>query len=58
MAHDACNCCFLFWTMFFPFTPLTAPKNKISKKMKKKTPGDTIILHMCTTNYDKMMYGS
>ena len=54
MAHDACNCCFSFWTIFFPFTPLTAQKNKISKKWKK-TPGDAIILHMCTTNYDKMM---
>ena len=57
MAHDACNCCFSFCTIFSPFTPLTAQKNKISKKWKK-IPGDTIILHMCTTNYDKMMYGS
>ena len=24
----------------------------------KKTPGDIIILHMCTKNYDQMMYGS
>ena len=24
----------------------------------KKTPGDIIILHMCTENYDEMMYGS
>ena len=24
----------------------------------KKIPGNIIILHMCTTNYDEMMYGS
>ena len=24
----------------------------------KKEPGDIIILHMCTKNYDQMMYGS
>ena len=24
----------------------------------KKTPGGIIILHMCTKNYDHMMYGS
>ena len=26
--------------------------------MKKKTTGDIIILHMCTKNYDEMMYSS
>ena len=30
-----CNCYFWFWTIFYPFIPLTAPKNKISKKWKK-----------------------
>ena len=24
----------------------------------KKMPGDIIILHLCTTNYDHMMFGS
>ena len=24
----------------------------------KRTPGDIIILHMCTKNYDQIMYGS
>ena len=24
----------------------------------KKTPGDIIILHMCTKNHDQMIYGS
>ena len=28
------------------------------KKKKKKTPGDIIILHISTKNYDQMMYGS
>ena len=51
MTCDRCNCYFLFWASFCPFTPLTAQKMKISKKLKK-TPGDIIILHMCTKNYD------
>ena len=57
MAHDRCNFYFSFWAIFCPFTPLTAQKIKIKKKMKK-SPGDIIILHMCTKNYDQMMYGS
>ena len=52
MAHDRCNY-FSFWAIFCPFTPLI----KTLKKWKK-TPGDIIILHMCTKNYDQMMYGS
>ena len=42
---------FYFGLLFAPFTPLTAQKIKISKKIKK-APGDIIILHMCTKNYD------
>ena len=45
-----------FWTIFCPFTPLTAWKIKILKKMKKK-PRD-ILLHMCTINENHTMYGS
>ena len=30
--RHGCNCYFLFWAFFCPFTPLTAWKNKISKK--------------------------
>ena len=41
MTCDRCNC-FSFWTMFCPFTPVTASKNKNFKKMKK-IPGDIII---------------
>ena len=33
------------------------PKNQNFTKMKKR-PGDIIILHMCTKNYDHMMYSS
>ena len=51
MARDGCNCYFSIWAILFPFTPLTAQKLKISKKWKK-TPGDIIILHMCTKNCD------
>ena len=57
MLHDRCNCYFSFWAIFCPFMPLTAQKIKILKKWKK-TPGDIIILHMCTKNYDQMMYSS
>ena len=40
---------------FLPFYPLNSPKNQNLKQMKK-IPGD-IMLHMCTKNYDQMMYG-
>ena len=43
--------------LFFALLFLTAQKIKILKKWKK-TPGDIIILHTCTKNYDQMMYGS
>ena len=35
MARDRCNCYFLFWAIFWPFTPLKAQKMKFLKKMKK-----------------------
>ena len=58
MVRDGCNCYFSFWAFFCPFTHLAAQKIEISnKKTNKKTPRD-IILHMCTKNYDKMMYAS
>ena len=46
-----------FWNIFCPFTPLTIPKIKILKNWKK-TPGDIIILHICTKNHDLMLYSS
>ena len=53
MCHDEFNCYFSFWAIFCPFILVTAKKKKkISKKNKKKTPGDIIILQMCTKNYD------
>ena len=55
MVRDRCNY-FLFWAIFCPFISLTAREMKIKKK--KKTPGDIIILHMYTKNYDQMMQGS
>ena len=36
---------------FLPFYHTNNPKNQNFQKMKK-TPGDIIILHLCTTNYD------
>ena len=48
------------------FALLPPPKIKTSNinqqpkksKLKKKTPKDIIILHMCTKNYNQMMYSS
>ena len=54
MAHDRCNY-FTFWAIFHPFTPLTAQKIKMKKKMKKKL-WDIIILHKFTKNHDHMLY--
>ena len=42
---------------FLPFYPPNSPKNQNFEKMKK-TPGDIIILHTCTINYDQMLYSS
>ena len=44
-----------FWVIFCPFSPLTTQKIKILKL--KKTPGDIIILYICTINDNHMMYG-
>ena len=41
---------------FLPFQPLTTGKIKILKL--KKTPGNIIILHICTINDNHMIYGS
>ena len=38
---------------FRPYTPLKNLINENFKKMKKKTPGDIIILHKCTQNHDR-----
>ena len=54
MAHDRCNCYFSIWAIFCPFTPLQPKKSKFWKN--EKTAQDIIILHMCTKNYDQMMY--
>ena len=58
MVHDGFNSYFSFWAIFWPLTPLTAQKLKISQKWKKKTPGGTIILQKCTKNHDHMLYCS
>ena len=43
-----------FWANFCPFSPLAMWKINILKL--KKNPGDIIILHICTINYNHMMY--
>ena len=43
--------------IFFAFHPNNNPQKQNFEKMKK-TPGDIIILHLCTTNYNHIMYHS
>ena len=50
MVHEGCNCYFSFW-LFFAFLPPNRPKNQNFRKWKKM-PGDIILLHMCTINFD------
>ena len=55
MVCGRCNY-FSFWAIFCPLTALQPKKSKYLKN--EKTPGTIIILHICTKNYDQMMYGS
>ena len=49
---------FIFnFELFSVLLPLWQPKKSI-KKNEKNPPRDIIILHMCTKNYDHMLYGS
>ena len=61
MACDRCNCCFSFWAIFCPFTPLTAQKMKISKKYPPPPPwryNHFTHVYQKLWLYDYMMYGS
>ena len=42
---------------FLPFDPPNSPKNWNFEKMKKIS-GDIIIWHMCSKNYDQVIYSS
>ena len=42
---------------FLPFYLPIDPENQNFEKLKE-TPGDTIILHMCTINDNHIMHGS
>ena len=48
---------FGLFSAILPFYPPNNPKNQNVEKMKKK-PGDVIILHRCTKNYNQMMCSS
>ena len=48
---------FVILDRFLPFCPPNNPKYQSFEKFFKK-PGDIIILHMCTINYNHMMHGS
>ena len=43
---------------FLPIDSTNKPKNENFEKMKQKTPGDIIILHLSTTNDIRIMYDS
>ena len=45
------------FVLFLPFYTSNSPTNQNFTKLKK-APGDNIILHICTKNYDHIMYGS
>ena len=54
MVHDRClqlQLLFFILGYLLPFYPPNSSKNENFQKMKK-TPGDIIILHKCTINYD------
>ena len=57
MKHDRCNFYISFWVIFLPFCIVNSLKDQNVLKNNRRTPGDIIILHMYTKNYDKMMYG-
>ena len=46
---------FVIWGNFLHFDPPNNPKNQNFEKMRK-LPGNIIILHLCTTNDNHMMY--
>ena len=48
---------FLKYGLFFALLSSNNLENQHFEKMKE-TPGDIIILHMCTINDNHMMYGS
>ena len=48
---------FCHFESFLPFDSPNNPKNENFEKIIKAL-GDIIILHLCTTNDDNMMYGS
>ena len=47
-----------YFGLFSALLPPNSPKKQNFKKMKKKTPADITILHMCTKNYDQMILAS
>ena len=49
---------FVILDYFLPLYPTNNPENENFRKMKKKTPGDIILLHQCINNQNHMMYGS
>ena len=55
MTRDRCNCYFSFWTIFCPFTLLTAQKHE-KFFLKKTRLWDVIILHRCTKNNNNNIY--
>ena len=49
---------FVIFCHFLPFGCANDPENQNFEKLKKKMPGENILLHKCTINKDDMMYDS
>ena len=59
MAREGCSLFFIlgyFLLFYLPPPPPNSPKKQNSQNIIK--PGDIIILHICTENYDHVMYSS
>ena len=58
----ACIAAMFYFVIFHQFLPLYSPNNlknqNFEKMKKKKLPGNIILLHLCTTSDDHMMYDS
>ena len=59
IVHDGCKFHFgLFFALLHPKRPKKSKPKKWKKWKNKRIPGDIIILHLCMTNYDRMIYSS
>ena len=58
LRYGAWQTIYCHFGQIFALLPPKNPNNQNFEKVKKKTPGDIIILHMCAINENHIMYGS